>query len=230
MIVKNFFKKIKAYWDKNRGNYKLMFIIMTFMLLIGYIIYPAFNVKNGYHKYTTYEIYNETNKLIHDSIKLALLNEVDRYIQKTASSSSLSGLVVINSCLKYDIDICFVLSQAEQESHFGTTGLARKTNSVFNVFAFDGHDYNAINSNGKYAHPNDCVEPYIKLLKRDYLVNGKTEYDMLDKYVNKHGKRYASSETYEVALQKNFSKIKTTTRIDSLSQELHKYRLILGFD
>jgi len=227
--MKNFFEKIKTFWNGVGEDYKALFFIIIWLILIyAIIIYPKFNVKNGYHKHTTYEIYNETNKLIHDSIKLALLNEVDGYVQKTAPSSSLSGLVIINACLKNDIDICFVLSQAEQESHFGTTGLARKTNSVFNVFAFDGHDYNAINSNGKYAHPNDCVEPYIKLLKRDYLVNGKTEYDMLDKYVNKHGKRYASSETYEAALQKNFSRIKTTTRIDSLSQELHKYRLILG--
>lgn len=229
--MKKFFKKIKTHWNNVGEDYKDLFIIiMWFMLIYLTTIYPTFNVKNEYNKYTTYEIYNETNKLIHDSIKLALLNEVDRYIRKVAPSSSLSGLVIINACVKNDIDICFVLSQAEQESHFGTTGLARKTNSVFNVFAFDGHDYNAINSNGKYAHPNDCVEPYIQLLKRDYLVDGKTEYDMLNKYVNKHGKRYASSETYESALQKNYSRIKSTTKIDSLSQELHKYRLILGID
>ena len=228
--MKNFFEKIKRHLEQNSSDYKLLFIIIVFMTLVGYIVYPVHNIRHGYHKYTTYEIYNETNKLVHDSIKLALLNEVDGYIKKVAPSSSLSGLAIINTCIKNDIDICFVLSQAEQESHFGTAGLARKTNSVFNVFAFDGHDYNAINSNGKYAHPNDCVEPYIQLLKKDYLVDGKTEYDMLNKYVNKHGKRYASSETYESALQNNFLRIKTTTKIDSLSQELHKYRLILGIN
>ena len=221
-------EKFKNWFQKNlwfiSGGFIVIIVVLTLYLIFGKLSKTA----EVYHKYTSYEIYNETNKLVYDSIKLALLNEVDRYILEVAPTSSLSGLVIINNCIKYDIDICFVLSQAEQESHFGTQGLARKTNSVFNVYAFDGHDYNMINKKGKYDHPNDCVEPYIKLLKRDYLVNGKTEYDMLDKYVNKHGKRYASSETYEAALQKNFSKIKTTTRIDSLSQELHRYRLILG--
>jgi hypothetical protein len=107
-------------------------------------------------------------------------------------------------------------------------GLARKTNSVFNVFAFDGHDYNKINANGKYAHPNDCVGPYIRLLKNDYLVNGKTEYDMLVKYVNKDGKRYATNEQYENNLLNKMTKIKTVTPIDSTYQELKKQALILG--
>jgi len=204
-------------------------------LLVVFGIFGAIELVNvasrdRYRHYTSFEIYQETNKLIYDSIKLSLVDEVDNYIANVAKTSALNGLVVVNKCLEYDVDICFVLAQGEQESHFGTQGLARKTNSVFNVFAFDGHDYNMINSNGKYTHPNDCVEPYLKLLKRDYLVDGKTEYDMLKKYVNKHGQRYASSPEYEKILFDKVNKIRTNTNIDITYQELKKQALIIGMD
>jgi hypothetical protein len=181
-----------------------------------------------FHKYTSYEIYTEMNQLRYDSIKLKLIDEVDDYIHHVASSSALNGFVIVEKCIEYDIDICFVLAQGEIESHFGTMGLARKTNSVFNVFAFDGHDYDKINANGKYAHPNDCVEPYLNLLKRDYLVNGKTEYDMLIEFTNKDGKRYATNEQYETNLLNKMTKIKNVTTIDSTYQELKKHLLIIG--
>ena len=127
------------------------------------------------------------------------------------------------------LDICFVLAQGENESHFGTTGLARKTNSVFNVYAFDGQSHEQISEKGKYKHPNYSVAPYIELLKKDYLVDGKTEYDLMDgQYVNKNGARYASSETYEKALLAKFMKIKQNTKIDSLYNETNKYKLFLG--
>lgn len=203
--------------------------LCVFVIICLFII--AFSThsctREKYHHYTTYEIYISQNKLIFDSLKWSLAQQVDNYIICAAPSSSLSGLVLLNNCLKYDIDICFVLSQAEVESHFGTAGIARKTNSVFNVFAFDGHSYNEINKNGKYRHPNDCVEPYMRLIKQDYLVNGKTEYDLLNNYVNKNGKRYASSEDYEHILYDKIVKIKNTTNIYNTYQLLLKQKLII---
>jgi hypothetical protein len=95
--------------------------------------------------------------------------------------------------------------------------------------AFDGHSHEQISEKGKYKHPNYSVAPYIELLKNDYLVNGKTEYDLMDtEYVNKHGKRYASSESYEKALLAKYTKIRQNTKIDSLSQETNKYKMFLG--
>lgn len=185
--------------------------------------------KEHYRHYTQYEVYQETNMLIYDSIKYELVKEVDRYIgEATQYTASINGIVIVDKCLEHGIDICFVLAQGEQESHFGTQGLARKTNSVFNVFAFDGHSYNEINSNGKYKHPNDCVEPYLKLLERDYLVDGKTEYDLLKEYVNKNGARYASADTYENSLVNKMQKIKDSTKIDMMYQQLKRQQLILG--
>lgn len=219
--MNNFVEFLKHQWQR------VTVIVSSVILCIFTCIYITHNNIEHYKHYTSYQVYIETNKLVYDSIKLSLVEQVDQYISQVAHSSNLNGLVLVNNCLEYDIDICFVLAQAEQESHFGTQGVARKTNSVFNVFAFDGKNYNQINTNGKYAHPNDCVEPYMRLLKRDYLVNGKTEYDMLNEYVNKHGKRYASSENYEQALFNKVNKIKNNTSIDSTYQELLKQKLII---
>lgn len=173
-------------------------------------------------------IYEDMNKLKYGNVKYELVVAIDNYIRKTAPNSNLNGIAILDNCIKYNMDVCFVLAQAENESHFGTTGLARKTNSVFNVLAFDGYKYEDIYEKGKYRHPDESIEPYMELLKKDYLINGKTEYDMMNKYVNRQGKRYASSETYENALKATFLKIKNNTEIDSLSQELQKYKLILG--
>jgi hypothetical protein len=186
--------------------------------------------KNKYHSYTRYEIYTEMNQLTYDSIKSVLVEQVNTYIQQSAPTSALDGLVVVNNCIKYDIDICFVLAQGEIESHFGTKGLARKTNSVFNVYAFDGKELHEINKNGKYKHPDDSVEPYIELLKREYLVENKTEYDMLKKYVNYCGNRYASAPDYEQKLSSKIEKIHQTTDIENTYQMLKKQAYILGID
>lgn len=186
--------------------------------------------EDKYHSYTRYEIYTEMNQLTYDSLKSVLVEQVNSYIQQTAPTSALDGLVVVNKCIDYDIDVCFVLAQGEIESHFGTKGLARKTNSVFNVYAFDGKELHEINKNGKYKHPDDSVEPYIVLLKREYLVENKTEYDMLKKYVNYCGNRYASALDYEQKLSSKIEKIQKTTDIENTYQMLKKQAYILGVD
>lgn len=175
-------------------------------------------------------VYEDMNRLKYENIKYELVTSIDDYIQTVAPHSSLNGLAIVDNCLKYNMDVCFVLAQGQNESQFGTTGLARKTNSVFNVLAFDGHKFEDIHERGKYKYPDESIEPYMELLQKDYLVNGKTEFDLMHKYVNKQGKRYASSETYESALKNTYLKIKNTTKIDSLSQELQKYKLILGIE
>ena len=179
------------------------------------------------HNHNRYEVYEEMTSLTYEKTKYELVNEVDKYIKATAKASCLNGIIVVNKCIKYDVDICFVLAQGQIESHFGTQGLARKTNSVWNVFAYDGQSFIDISEKGKYKSPDDSLEPYLHLLKQRYICNGKTEYDLLNKYVDKNGKRYASSEMYEANLRNAFAGIKESTTIDSLSLELKKYAIIL---
>lgn len=179
--------------------------------------------------HTQYHVYEEMTKLNYHATKLELVNAVDAYIQKTASSACLNGIAVVDACVDNDIDICFVLAQGENESHFGTAGLARKTNSVWNVFAYDGQGFEQISSKGKYKSPDDSVLPYIHLLKKRYMYDNKTEYDLLSNFVDKDGNRYASSKNYEDNLRKKYDSIRSSTPIDSLSLELKKLAMILGY-
>jgi hypothetical protein len=125
--------------------------------------------------------------------KSLLVDEVDAYIKKIAPTSNLNARILVELCDEYDIDIKFALAQGQIESHYATKGLAKKTNSVFNVLAYDGKSFGEICKKGKYSHPDHSIEPYLKLICNDYLVDGKTEYDLLDNYVNKDGNRYASA-------------------------------------
>lgn len=223
-------EKLKAFFGKSK-DYVVIFILGVVFIAaaIDLSMRIQFNRGNG-ETYSPSKVQECVMRLKYDAAKCALVNEIDAYIKGVAPFSSLDGYVVAEECLKNSVDVCFVLAQGEQESHFGTTGLARKTNSVFNVFAFDGLTHNEISSKGKYAHPNYSVPAYISLLKSDYLVGDKTEYELMENggYVNKNGARYASSETYEKSLYDKFAKIKTTTKIDSLCQEVNKYKLFLG--
>ena len=122
------------------------------------------------------------------------------------------------------MDIVFVLAQAELESCFGIAGIAKKTNSVWNVGSFDGRpsEY-IIKNNLGYSHPNNSIEPYINLIKTKYLSKNKTEKDLMRNFVSNSGHRYASSRTYEQKLSKIYHKINKNTNI---SQYYNDYKTL----
>ena len=226
-LIENIKNSIKKYKNTIRPVSSVLVAVAIFVAILYAII--SFGTTLDNTEYNPLYVQTCMHTLKYNATKLELVNEVDNYIKTVATQSSLDGYVIVEECMNSGIDICFVLAQGENESHFGTTGLARKTNSVFNVYAFDGQSHEQISEKGKYKHPNYSVAPYIELLKNDYLVNGKTEYDLMDgEYVNKNGARYASSETYEKALLAKYTKIRQSTKIDSLSQETNKYKLFLG--
>lgn len=187
----------------------LMFIVtpLTSSTIIDYTI----NTKNN----------NEINIIEYtDSVKTQLINEVDTYINTIAPSSKLDGEIVVDMCCEYNVDIAFVLAQGQIESHFGTAGTARKTNSVFNVGAYDGYSASKQRANGfGFSHPNESVEPYLILLTSNYLVNGKTINDLMVSYINYLGMRYASDTRYEYMLRSVYNKINSKTNINSLYNE-----------
>ena len=164
------------------------------------------------------EINNEINVIEYtDSVKTQLINEVDNYINTIAPSSKLDGEIVVDKCCEYNVDIAFVLAQGQIESHFGTAGTARKTNSVFNVGAYDSYSASKQRANGfGFSHPNESVEPYLILLTNKYLVNGKTVNDLMYAYVNHLGMRYASDTRYEYMLRSVCNKINSKTNIKTL--------------
>lgn len=134
--------------------------------------------------------------------------EVDNYISSVAPKANIDPYLMIDLCSEYDVDIRFVLAQGQIESHFATKGTAARTLSIFNVGAYDGHSAARQRRNGfGFSDPNESIEPYLILITNEYMVNGKTESDLMKNYVNGLGMRYASNPRYESMLRSVYKRI-----------------------
>ena len=136
-----------------------------------------------------------------DSTFIQRVNAVKKYMKAAAENQGynpedikLSPEAMVLAADENYFDLPFLLAQAHLESCFGLAPRARKTNSVFSVGCYD---------NGKnvckYSTQDDSIVPYINLIKNDYLVDGKTIENLLQKgkFVNAINKRYASDPYYE---------------------------------
>ena len=217
-----------------KGSMKkiVLFIVIVIAIgigggfLIGYVIDT---IKSSIECEHTRDVYVHRLESKFDASREALAVEVDKYIKTVAPTSVVDALNLIDLCAEYNVDLRLALVQGHLESHFATKGTAARTYSIFNVGAFDGHSADKQIKNGYgYKHPDYSVEPYLKLLTTDYLVNGKTELDLLNKFVNKNGKRYATSTTYESMLKDRWDKIDEVANITQTYETYKMYKLMLG--
>lgn len=198
-------------------------ILLTIVIATIAIVITTFSIKRelSMRKYVRYQVdYAAQADLKYYHCLSELVDAVDEYIMMKSPTSNLTGYHLVNTCLEQNIDLIFVLSQTQQECNFGVEGLAAKTNSAWNQGAFDGDTFEEILDIYKYNHPDASLEPYIDLLKRRYLV-GKVEMDLMDNFVDVDGQRYATDKDYEKKLTAIYAKIKTETKIDSLSNRLN---------
>jgi len=162
---------------------------------------------------------NDYPAFVRAQVNEQLITEVQEFVRTVAPLSKMDAREIVRVCNNYDLDIIFVLAQGLLESHFGTKGVAIRTNSVFNVGAYDsGH----INPNYVYKDPNESIEPYAKLLNEKYLVDDKTLNSLLtDKgFINYEGKRYATDTKYEPLLRTTMVRISLETNI-SMYQDIY---------
>lgn len=207
-------------------------LIIVGLAFVGWGIYQDMKInalradqKIEYEKYSyPYDCMMEA-ELNYLEAKTTLTREVQSYIDKVAPTSNVRGYAIVDECEKYGIDICFVLAQAELESHFGTKGLGSRFNNVFNV---DVHDKvkgkSDMNKKYIYQYPNQSIEPYLQLLTNKYLVN-KLESDLLVKYVDVNGSRYASDTDYEAKLRSKYNSITSETNITELQGKMRNYAI-----
>lgn len=211
-----------------------LLISLAFLCLMGFAIINFASIQNlkkhhveEYDKYSyAYDCVMEA-ELQYWDYKHQLVNEVQNYITSIAPSSNLRGYAIVEECEKYNVDICFVLAQGEIESHFGTKGIAAKINSVFNVGIYDGLSIQEISGKYKCDYPNESIEPYLKLLNERYLVN-KTEQDLMKKFVDKDGKRYASNPNYEIMVSERYKFITENTKIIELYNQVKNFAIKCG--
>ena len=176
-----------------------------------------------------YMIYRSRTELAMEGVKDDIVKEIDNYIDSVAAESGLNGIRLFELCEKYGVDVRFAMAQGEAESHFGTRGMAAKTNVVWNVKAYDDTTAEEMKKKGHDAkHPDASIEPYLKLLTTTYLVNGKTEEDMFNNFVDANGKRYASNPKYESMVLNIYNRINNETKLKNLLKEYRRYKMILG--
>lgn len=142
-----------------------------------------------------------------DSLKNAILEEATNYAAaQSPKSSETIPTYIVEMGLEHDIDICFMLSQTHLETSFGTGGIGKTRKSIFGVMKRSFNTY------------EDAIDHYVDMLKTSYLANGKTEEQLLQRYVNKNGYRYGASG-YESHLRRYYDKITSNTRIKDLQQQ-----------
>ena len=162
-------------------------------------------------------------------VKCEIVCAIDNYLLDIAPTNKIDSNILFELCEQYGVDVRFALAQGQVESHFATKGTAKKTNSIFNVGAYDGHSAKRQMRNGfGYADPNDSIEPYLILITNNYLVDGKTIHDLMLNYVNNLGMRYASDRRYEKMLRNVYNRINTSTNLDILIAEYNEYKAIIG--
>lgn len=142
-----------------------------------------------------------------------LIVEVSKYVKSvTPRAHQFIPKYIVQAGLANDIDICFMLAQTQIETTFGTAGAGRESSrrSLFGVAV------------RRYSNYESAVNDYCEILKKSYLVRGKTEKHLMAKYVTAKGARYAGNPNYERELAKAYSVIKSSTNIYSLQQEYKK--------
>lgn len=143
-----------------------------------------------------------------DSLKQEMVDEMSRFVTKQAPSAHPSiPTHLVETALEYDIDLAFMAAQTQLETNFGTAGMGRPTSrySLFGVCS-------------RYNSYQEAIDGYGSLMRRKYLVNGKTEADMLKCFVNKDGYRYAK-EGYEIKLGKYYSGVLSKTKLKEIQAQ-----------
>lgn len=109
-------------------------------------------------------------------------------------STGLKPETLVKASDEKGFDLPFLMAAAHQESCFGATSRAKRTNSVFSEGCYD-NGKNAVT----FADPNQSVDSYIDLINNHYAIGDKSLLDLLSpgKFVNELGKRYAKDPRYE---------------------------------
>ena len=193
------------------------------VISFGVHLFDVTKEKHDFKKNYVFEVYRENLELDYYRSKDALVDVVDSYIKEIAPSSVMNGITFVNKCDEYNMNLFFVIAQAQIESSFATKGLGQKMNSAFNVKAYDGKGSKYMD---KYDHPDDSIEPYIILVKKNYMGDSKTEMDLMNNYVNFEGKRYATNPDYEEMMLSTYKKL--INRYDKVYDEYLKYKTLSG--
>lgn len=131
---------------------------------------------------------------------------VDEYMRSVVALNGynpndiqLTPYEIVKKCHEHNFKISNLLAHLHQESCFGMTKRARKTNSPFSVGSYDDGTNRV-----KYDKQDDSIEGFLNLIEKDYLRGGKTYNDLIsgnNTFVNYQNNRYAQDPKYEKNIQ-----------------------------
>lgn len=149
----------------------------------------------------------DTTKIF--KLRLNLIREVDNFIRNDFPTAPhrIAELLVDNG-LNHDLDICFMMTQTQLETGYGTAGIGRNSSrkSLFGVMK------------RKYSTYDDATNDYCNLLKKSYLGNKRTTNDLMQNYVTLSGYRYCVKRDYESKFRKQYNVIRKTNIYDLQNQ------------
>jgi len=147
------------------------------------------------------------------TVEEQIIEEVGRHMLKVSRDvdNSLPSIFVKKS-IENDIDLVFMMAQAEIETAYGTQGIGRPNSkkSLFGVMR------------GDYATYGQACDDWCKILKKSYLSSTRDEKSLMENYVTKSGYRYAEDIEYEGKLRGKYYAISKTTGIHNLLDEYTK--------
>ena len=153
--------------------------------------------------------------LPHDSIRLEMIDITQRFLTKSTRGKVHPKLAeyLVDNALEHNIDLCFMMSQTKIETGFGTSGAGRESSrrSLFGVIK------------KRYSTYDEAIEDYCQLLKKSYLVKGRTEQDLMRRYITGSGYRYAGNPNYEQELSRTYKEIVSSTDLKILQAEYNKH-------
>ena len=207
---------------KRIATKQLLIVLIVLLFFIGGLSLTDCNANNN-HQYDAPIIeyvspQNNITKIdtiqLKDSLKNELIEAVSKYVKHQAPKShQFIPTYLVQAGLSNNIDICFIMAQTQIETCYGTLGAGRESarKSMFGVIKKNYPTYEA------------AINHYCEVLKKHYLVKGKTEKHLMTKYITGKGGRYAENPRYEIELKTAYNYIKRTTNIYSLQEEYKKF-------
>lgn len=148
---------------------------------------------------------------VYSQLFATTLDYVSRISKVSCTDKEIIAKEICKVALENDIDICFILAQGTIETQLGSVGIgrAKSRHSIFGVYT-------------TYKDYKDCIQSYAKLLKKSYLTHGRTEKDLMHRYVTTKGARYAADRNYERKLTKAYYDIIKSNVALRINQEILK--------
>lgn len=154
-----------------------------------------------------------SSDLIRDSLRRALVKEVESYIRKSNKNYKFDVPQLVDLCLEKEFDIPLLLSQAQLETNFGSTGIGRTKNSMFGFVS------------KCYKSKDLSIEDYVKTMQKSYLPEGRSVSQLFSSgFRNVSGYKYAGNPHYASEIKSIRLNILRTTNIDLISKQINNLK------